>query len=193
MGFTDVALNPSVPIEVAVECDAEPVVQFAHPIEPVGQRFTVGLGPRDAELMFIGLGESKGDYFDGRGMVGDAFDLLSAMIEKGMKRSRRDIFVSWTIPTNLHEQGGVEDDCLRCLRAQIDWVSPKVIVLLGARALQLFRPDLQDVGRYRGQWIELAGRMALPTFHPEFLLRQPQAKRTAWQDLQQVMERLGWS
>ena len=193
MGFIDVAMRPAVPAETVAECDAEPVVQFAHPIEPSGQRFTVGLGSHAAELMFVSVGESGSGHFDGRRMVGAAFDLLTAMIEKGMKRSRRDVFVSWTIPTGSDGQGVVEDDCLACLSAQIEWVEPKVVVLLGARALQLFRPDLQDVGGYRGQWIELAGRMALPTFHPEFLLRQPQAKRDAWQDLQRVMERLGWS
>ena len=193
MGFTDVNSGRLAPAESQVELDAEPVVQFAHPVEPSGQRFTVGFGPQAAELMFISVGESKSDHFDGRRIVSEAFDLLTAMIEKGIKRSRHDIFVSWTIHTNAHDQGVIEDDCLACLNAQIEWVSPKVVVLLGARALQLFRPDLQDVGRYRGQWLELAGRMALPTFHPEFLLRQPQAKRTAWQDLQRVMERLGWS
>ena len=193
MGFTDVVSSRLASVERQVDSDREPMLQFAHPVEPSGQRFTVGFGPQNAELMFISIGESKHDHFDGRRMVGEAFDLLTAMIEKGMKRSRHDIFVSWTIPSASHGQRPVQDDCLSCLTAQIEWVSPKVVVLLGARALQLFRPDLQDVGRYRGQWIELAGRMALPTFHPEFLLRRPTAKREAWQDLQRVMERLGWS
>ena len=193
MGFTDVPSSPVQGSQALEEVVAEPVLQFAHAIEPAGQRYTVGMGAQPAELMFISVGEATGECFDGQRIVGDAFDLLMAMIEKGLQRPRHEVFVSWVLHSNSHDQGMIEDDCLACLSAQIEWVSPKVVVLLGARALQLFRPDLDDLGRYRGQWVELAGRMALPTFHPEFLLRQPKAKREAWHDLQRVMERLGWS
>ena len=193
MGFTDVPSSLLQAPEVPKQSGAKSVLQFAHAIEPAGQRFTVGMGSQPAELMFISVGESKGEYFDGQQIVGDAFDLLMAMIEKGLQRPRHEVFVSWVLHSDSQDQGMIEDDCLACLRAQIEWVSPKVVVLLGARALQLLRPDLNDVGRYRGQWVELAGCTALPTFHPEFLLRQPKAKREAWHDLQRVMERLGWS
>ena len=193
MGFTDVPSSLLDTHDSHAQGDSSPILQFAHPVGPSGQHLTVGLGPQGAELMFLGVADAANDHFDGRRVVGPAFDLLTAMIEKGMKRSPQDIFISWIIHSNSHGQGLGGDDYLPCLSAQIEWVSPKVVVLLGARALQVFRPDLQDVGRYRGQWIELAGCSALPTFHPEFLLRQPQAKREAWQDLKRVMERLGWS
>ncbi len=193
MGFTDVPSSLLGTSDAQAPADSTPRLQFAHSVGPSGQQLTVGLGPQGAELMFVGVANSAHDHFDGHRVVGPAFDLLTAMIEKGMKRSPHDVFVSWMIHCNSHDQGLGGDDYLTCLSRQIEWVSPKVVVLMGARALQVFRPDLQDVGRYRGQWIELVGRSALPTFHPEFLLRQPQAKREAWQDLKRVMERLGWS
>ena len=116
------------------------------------------------------------------------------MIEKGMKRSRASIFVAHVLPVDAENSAQSTAPCIPFWEAQIEAINPKALMLLGASVLKAFRTDLPCVdSSARGQWTEAFGRPTLPTFHPSFLLRQPQAKREAWNDLKMVMERLGWS
>ena len=81
--------------------------------------------------------------------------------------------------------------CLPFLKEQIRLVRPEVIVLLGATAVHYLLGRQEGIMRIRGRWLEYQGIPVMPTYHPAFLLRQEQAKRDAWEDLKQVMRRLG--
>jgi DNA polymerase len=82
--------------------------------------------------------------------------------------------------------------CSHFLVPQIELVAPKAIVALGRCAAQAL--GVADVsGPWRGRWGTWHGVPILPTYHPAFLLRSPEFKRTVWEDLQQVMARLGRS
>ena len=83
--------------------------------------------------------------------------------------------------------------CLPFLHAQIEALKPKAILLLGAVALRCLVPGSGGIRKRRGQWLEVQGIPALPTYHPSYLLRQPEEKRAAWKDLQTLMFHLGWS
>jgi DNA polymerase len=81
--------------------------------------------------------------------------------------------------------------CEPFLRAQLEIVRPKMIVALGRCAVEnlgLIEPGARGwrgvIGAYRGIPV-------MPTYHPAFLLRTPEQKRTVWQDLQVVMKELG--
>jgi DNA polymerase len=81
--------------------------------------------------------------------------------------------------------------CMPFLDEQINVLEPKVIVALGATAVQGLLGTSEGITRLRGQWKLYRGRIpVMPTFHPAFLLRQPGSKREVWQDLQDVMRRL---
>jgi DNA polymerase len=79
------------------------------------------------------------------------------------------------------------------LKTQLAIVKPKVIVTLGKYAAQTLLRSDRPISRLRGQWYQYEGVDLLPTFHPAYLLRSPEKKREAWQDLQKVMTALAKS
>jgi DNA polymerase len=78
------------------------------------------------------------------------------------------------------------------LAEQLSIIQPRVIVALGATAVQGLLGTSEGITRLRGQWKLYRGKIpVMPTFHPAYLLRQPQAKREVWKDLQEVLRQLG--
>jgi len=74
---------------------------------------------------------------------------------------------------------------------QLDVISPKVIVCLGACAAQTLLATNRGISHFRGQWLDFGGRKLMATYHPAYLLRNPGAKGEVWKDLQKVMAALG--
>jgi DNA polymerase len=81
--------------------------------------------------------------------------------------------------------------CRGFLETQIDTIRPEAIVALGKFAAQFLLETEEGIMRLRGKWGSYRGIPVMPTFHPSFLLRQPEKKREAWEDLLKVLERLG--
>ena len=79
------------------------------------------------------------------------------------------------------------------LREQIRLIQPKVIVALGATAMEGLFGKAVSISRARGQWLEFNGTPVMPTFHPSYLLRNqaPAVKRQVWEDMLMVLEKLG--
>ena len=80
--------------------------------------------------------------------------------------------------------------CSKYLTPQLHVVSPQVFVALGRCAAQALGVA-EAHGPWRGRWAAWEGIPVMPTYHPAFLLRSPEFKRTVWEDLQLVMQRLG--
>ena len=152
-----------------------------------------GEGDTDARLMFIGEAPGYEEDRQGRPFVGAAGGLLDRMIA-AMQFRREDVYIANIVkcrpPANRRPEDTEGRACLPYLRRQIELVSPDVLVLLGGVALD-FLLGLRGINKVHGQWLDYEGVPAMPTFHPAYLLRVPQKKRDAWQDLQAVMERLG--
>jgi DNA polymerase len=81
--------------------------------------------------------------------------------------------------------------CSPYLREQLELVSPKVVVALGATAVEGLLGMGGGITQLRGQWKLYRGIPVMPTFHPAYLLRTPSAKREVWSDLQAVLKQLG--
>jgi DNA polymerase len=83
--------------------------------------------------------------------------------------------------------------CLPYLLAQIDLIQPKVIVALGATAVEGLLGKTVGITRLRGHWQEFRAVPVMPTYHPAYLLRNValSEKRKLWEDMLQVLERLG--
>jgi DNA polymerase len=160
-----------------------------------GKRNTVvfGEGNPHAELMFIGEGPGMDEDMQGRPFVGAAGQLLNKMIS-AMQYKREEVYIANIVkcrpPGNRNPEKDEAMQCLPYLKRQIELVSPKAIVLLGAVPL-LWLLGKTGVMRLRGQWDEYQGIKVMPTFHPAFLLRSPEAKKDVWRDLQSVMQFLG--
>ncbi len=153
-----------------------------------------GVGNPRAELVFVG--EAPGEEEDRQGVpfVGKAGQLLTKMIE-AMTFRRDDVYICNVVkcrpPNNRDPEPDEIEACEPFLRAQLASIQPKVIVTLGKFAAQTLLRESTAITRLRGQWRTYQGIALMPTFHPAYLLRQPEEKRLAWLDLQEVMKRFG--
>jgi DNA polymerase len=153
-----------------------------------------GVGNPGAELMFVGEGPGADEDRQGEPFVGRAGQLLTKMIE-AMGFRREEVYIANVVkcrpPENRNPEPDEMDACEPFLRRQIAAVKPKAIVALGKIAAQRLLRDPTPISRLRGRWFELEGVRLMPTFHPAYLLRSPEEKKKAWEDLQLVMKELG--
>lgn len=152
-----------------------------------------GQGKHPCDLMFIGEGPGAEEDEQGLPFVGRAGELLTKMI-LAMQFTREEVYIGNIVkcrpPGNRNPEEEEMEKCLPYIRRQIQLVQPKVIVILGAVPLKgLF--GLSGITRNRGRFLDYDGIPAMPTYHPAYLLRNPAAKREAWNDLQSVMKLLG--
>jgi uracil-DNA glycosylase family 4 len=152
-------------------------------------------GAADAELAFVGEGPGRDEDAQGLPFVGAAGQLLDKMIA-AMGYGRDDVYICNVVkcrpPENRTPRPEEALACSQFLVPQLELIAPKAIVALGkcaAQALGVAEPT----GPWRGKWGSWRGVPILPTYHPAFLLRSPEFKRTVWEDLQLVMGRLGRS
>jgi DNA polymerase len=161
---------------------------------PGRTRLVFGVGNPTAELMFVGEGPGADEDAQGEPFVGRAGQLLTRMIE-AMGTRREDVYIANVVkcrpPGNRNPEPDEIEACERFLRAQIEAIRPKVIVALGKFAAQTLLRDTTPITRLRGRWGSYQGVRLMPTFHPAYLLRSPDEKKKAWEDLQLVMKELG--
>jgi DNA polymerase len=147
--------------------------------------------------MFVGEGPGADEDRLGRPFVGRAGRLLDDIIEKGMGLRREQVFIANVVkcrpPGNRNPEPAEITSCTPFLHAQIDIIRPKVIVALGKFAAQTLLETKSPISRLRGQFFDYRGIRLMPTFHPSYLLRRPEDKRLAWEDIQQVMRLLSLS
>jgi DNA polymerase len=153
-----------------------------------------GDGNPRAELVFVGEGPGADEDAQGLPFVGRAGKLLTQMIE-AMGLQRKDVYICNVVKCRPPENRQPEEDevstCSPFLLRQIDVIAPKVVVCLGAVAAKTLLETNRGISQFRGQWLEFRGRKLLATYHPAYLLRNPNAKGEVWKDLQKVMAVLG--
>ena len=158
------------------------------------KQIVFGVGNPCAELMFIG--EAPGADEDERGepFVGRAGQLLTNMI-KAMGLSREEVYIANIIkcrpPNNRTPERDECETCSPFLMRQIEAISPKAIVALGAVAAKTLLAINAPMSEFRGRWYDFRGTKLAVTYHPAFLLRDPRQKKETWKDLQMVMKFLG--
>lgn len=148
-----------------------------------------------AELCFIGEGPGADEDRLGEPFVGAAGQLLDRMIA-AMGYHRDEVYICNIVkcrpPNNRKPEPAEMKSCMPFLVQQLGLVQPKVIVALGATAVQGLIGTSEGITRMRGKWKLYKGSVPImPTFHPAYLLRSPAAKRDVWNDLQEVMKHLG--
>jgi uracil-DNA glycosylase len=152
-----------------------------------------GVGADDAPLMFVG--EAPGEQEDKRGepFVGPAGELLDKMIE-AMGWSRASVYIANILmcrpPNNRNPQPDEVAACKPFLEAKIRAIAPRVIVALGRPSANTLLGTDAPISALRGKFHDRHGVKVMPTFHPAYLLREPDRKRDAWADLKLVMAEL---
>lgn len=158
------------------------------------KQIVFGVGNPQAELMFIGEAPGADEDEQGEPFVGRAGQLLNNMI-KAMGLRREEVYIANIIkcrpPNNRTPERDECDTCSPFLMRQIEVISPKAIVALGAVAAKTLLAINAPMSELRGRWYDFRGTRLAVTYHPAFLLRDPRQKKEAWKDLQMVMKELG--
>jgi DNA polymerase len=153
-----------------------------------------GDGNPKAELVFVGEGPGADEDAQGLPFVGRAGKLLTQMIE-AMGLQRKDVYICNVVKCRPPENRTPEEDeistCSPFLSRQLEVISPKVIVCLGAVAAKTLLKTNRGISHFRGEWLDYRGSKLMATYHPAYLLRNPNAKGEVWKDLQKVMAVLG--
>ncbi|MGE3166397.1 MAG: uracil-DNA glycosylase [Planctomycetota bacterium] len=153
-----------------------------------------GVGDPHARLMFVG--EAPGHDEDQRGepFVGKAGELLDRIIG-ALGIERRDVYIANVLKCRPPENRDPLPDEVACcapfLHRQIECVAPAMIVALGRPAANFLLESTAPVGELRGRRHSYRGIPVVATYHPAYLLRNPDAKKLVWQDLQVVIQELG--
>jgi len=161
-----------------------------------------GVGDADSMLMFVGEAPGADEDEQGEPFVGKAGQLLTRIIQT-MGFTRDSVYIANILKCRPDTPGQATGNrkptseemktCLPYLLAQIDIIEPKVIVALGATAVEGLLGRAGGISRLRGHWQEFRGVPVMPTYHPAYLLRSEALgeKRKVWEDMLQVLEKLG--
>jgi len=154
-----------------------------------------GEGNPKAVLVFVGEGPGQEEDQQGRPFVGAAGQLLTDIIVKGMKVKREDVYICNIVkcrpPDNRNPDPDEIEACEPFLKKQLSAINPAVIVALGNTAVKTLLKTPEGITSLRGKWQTYQGIPLMPTFHPAYLLRNPSGKKLVWEDIQQVMKKLG--
>lgn len=150
-----------------------------------------GEGAVDAKLMFIGEAPGMQEDIQGRPFVGKAGALLTKIIESiGLKRE--DVYIANCLkcrpPQNRNPLPSEIIACRDFFSGQIEIIGPRVVCCLGKFAAQTVLMSEEPISNLRGKFHEISGVKVMPTYHPAYLLRNPQDKRLVWEDMKKIRD-----
>ena len=157
------------------------------------KQIVFGVGNPEADLVFVGEAPGADEDEQGEPFVGAAGQLLTRMIT-AMGFQRSDVYICNVIkcrpPYNRNPEPDEVAACEPFLKRQLSALRPRMLVALGKFAAQALCRETTPITRLRGNLRSYEGIPVMPTYHPAYLLRTPEAKRQAWQDLQAVLAEL---
>jgi DNA polymerase len=151
-------------------------------------------GNCEAELFFVGEAPGADEDRVGKPFVGAAGRLLDRILA-AMGMSEDDVYIANVAKCRPPNNRPPEDDeaaaCGPFLDRQLALVRPKVIVAWGRTPTRYLLKKSESMSKLRGNWYSFDGVPVLPTWHPAYLLRNPDAKKDTWADMKRVLEKLG--
>ena len=153
-------------------------------------------GNPDSSIMIIGEGPGANEDKEGKPFVGRAGKLLDKMLE-AIKLNRKNVYISNVVnfrpPMNRRPTDEEINRYLPFLKKHIETINPKILLLLGSTALNALIGNEVVISKARGKWTQKEIGSVKPwiiaSFHPAFLMRQPEQKKMAWIDLKMIKEK----
>ena len=153
-------------------------------------------GNINSKIMIIGEGPGANEDAEGKPFVGRAGKLLDKMLT-AINLDRTKVYISNVVnyrPPENRKPTEIEiERYLPFLTSHIEIIKPKILVLLGSTALNTLIGNEEVISKARGKWIQKEIGNAKPwiiaSFHPAFLMRQPEQKKLAWIDLKMIREK----
>ena len=154
-------------------------------------------GNPKSNLMIIGEAPGANEEKFQRPFVGEAGKLLDKMLS-AINLNRDSVYITNVInyrpPDNRKPTSDEINLFLPYLKEHIQLINPRLILLLGSTALEAFFNKEYSITKIRGTWLKIKIKNkvynCLPSFHPAFLLRQPEQKKQSWTDLQIIRDSL---
>jgi len=153
-------------------------------------------GNINSKIMIIGEGPGANEDAEGKPFVGRAGKLLDKMLA-AIQLDRTKVYISNVVnyrpPANRKPTEIEIERYLPYLRSHIEIINPKILVLLGSTALNTLIGNESVISKARGKWIQKEIGTVKPwiiaSFHPAFLMRQPEQKKLAWIDLKMIRDK----
>jgi len=155
-----------------------------------------GEGNPQSRFVFFGEGPGADEDRTGRPFVGKAGQLLTKMIG-ACKLTRDEVYILNTVkcrpPGNRNPEPDEVENCRSYFESQLEIIRPEYIVCLGAVGTQALLRSKLPIGKLRGKFHSYFDSKVVATYHPAYLLRNPAAKKAAWEDLQMMLKDAGIS
>ncbi|MBE2278858.1 MAG: uracil-DNA glycosylase [Ignavibacteriaceae bacterium] len=156
------------------------------PLGKTRNKFVFGSGNHNAKVMVVGEGPGADEDASGLPFVGRAGELLTKMMA-AIGFSREEIFIANVVkcrpPGNRTPNDSEITECLPYLLKQIQLIKPVMILCAGTTAIQALMGRKGSLGSFRSQFYNLEDALVLATYHPAALIRNPEWKKPAWEDL----------
>ena len=154
-------------------------------------------GNPNSELMIVGEGPGEKEDQMGKPFVGDAGALLNKML-KAIDIEREKIYITNVVnfrpPNNRKPEPAEITRYSEFLKTHISIINPKILVLMGSTAMESLFGSKIKISKERGIWKELIVNnikyLVMITFHPAYLLRQPDQKKYSWADLKEIRKKI---
>jgi len=154
-------------------------------------------GNNKSKIMIVGEGPGANEDKEGLPFVGRAGQLLDKML-LSINLDRKNVYITNVVNYRPPEnRKPTEEEIARYLpylTKHIEIINPKILILLGSTALNTIIGNQEVISKARGKWIEKkigkCSTLVIPSFHPAFLMRQPEQKKFAWIDLKMIRDKL---
>lgn len=161
-------------------------------------KLVFGEGDSNSQIMIIGEGPGQKEDEIGRPFVGDAGLLLNKMLNS-IKINREKIYITNVVnyrpPNNRKPEPSEIIRYASFLREHISIIDPKIIILMGSTAMEALFGNKIKITKERGTWKDIIihnkNYLCIITFHPAYLLRQPDQKKYSWIDLKEIKKKIG--
>jgi len=158
-------------------------------LHPTRTNIVFGTGNPKARLVFVGEGPGRDEDLQGKPFVGLAGQLLTKIIQ-AIQLTREEVYIANIIkcrpPGNRNPEPDEIQACEPFLIKQLEAIRPKLICALGTFAAQTLLKTEERISLLRGKFHQYQGIQLMPTYHPAYLLRNPNFKRDVWEDMKKV-------
>jgi len=153
-----------------------------------------GVGPATARLCLFGEAPGADEDASGIPFVGRAGQLLTKIIE-ACTLTRDEVYILNVLkcrpPENRPPLPQEVTNCREYFERQLEAIAPDFICCLGTTAAQALLQTDEPIGKLRGRWFTHGSAQVICTYHPSYLLRNPNAKRHVWDDMKILLARMG--
>ena len=174
-------------IEAIQDCD----------LKKNASKIVFGDGNIQSPIMIVGEGPGQKEDELGKPFVGDAGTLLNKML-KAIKIEREKIYITNVVnyrpPNNRKPEKSEINRYSEYLKEHISIIDPQILILMGSTAMEALFGGNKRISKERGQWKEIIIKQktykSIITFHPAYLLRQPDQKKFSWEDLKIIHKKI---